>query len=221
MVNKLTIETAYKQDPYKSYYVILNPRIDLKTKKINGLQIKSVEYCIKDWDTKEIRFEKVNKMKNKRFPDVINFDKRNHDAENEVYADRVSVAKKKPKKFDSYGIFIDTEMAEYNKLIRMHRLAEDMSGLYQALKKQEDKKTTIGNEDTNKDAGVKPTDSGVDSKGAVVDKEAIQDIKEGISADKISLSAKEVKGYFVAIQDTGYFDKLEQIQYNNPSLATR
>ena len=219
MVNKLTIETAYKQDPYKSYYVILNPRIDSKTKKINGLTIKSVEYRIKDWDTKEIRFEKVDKLKNKRFPEVINFDKRYPDAENEVYADRVSSAKKKSKKIDSYGIFIDTEMADYNKLIRLHRLAEDMSGLYKALKKQEAKKLEVT--PTEEDAGVKPTDSGSDSKGAVVDKEAIKDIEEGITAEKIYLSSDEVKSYFVAIQETEYFDKLEEIQANNPSLATR
>jgi hypothetical protein len=219
MVNKLTIETAYKQDPYKSYYVILNPRIDSKTKKVNGLAIKSVEYCIKDWDTKEIRFEKVNKMRDKRFPNIICFDKRFPDAENEVYADRVSTAKKKPKKIDSYGIFIDAEMAEYNKLIRLHRLAEDMSGIYTALKSKENKKNEVT--PTNETDGVKPTDSGADSKGAVVDKEAIKDIEEGISADKISLSSEEVKNYFLAIQDTNYFDKLEEIQANNPSLATR
>ena len=219
MINKLTIETAYKQDPYKSYYVILNPRIDPKTKKVNGLKIKSVEYRIKDWDSKEIRFEKVNKMKDKRFPEVIVFDKRNPDAENEVYADRVSNAKKKPKKIDSYGIFIDAEMAHYNKLIRLHRLAEDMSGIYKALKKQEDKQVEATSTDEN--TRVKPTDSGADSKGVVVDKEAIKDIEEGISADKISFSSEEVKSYFVAIQDTGYFEQLEEIQSNDPSLATR
>ena len=81
MVNKLTIETAYKQDPYKSYYVILNPQIDTKAKKVYGLKIKQVEYKVRDWDAKVINFEKVNKLKDRKFPNIIPFDKRFPDAE--------------------------------------------------------------------------------------------------------------------------------------------
>lgn len=229
MVNKLTIETAYKIDPYKSYYVILNPRIDTKAKKVHGLKIKHVEYKVKDWDDKIIRFEKVNLLKDKKFPSIIDFDKRFPDAENEVHVERASKkSKKKSKKkkksvmYDSFAIFIDAEMAKYNKLIRLHRLAEDMSGVYKALKKQKEGLEASECEDGTCDSkGVKPTDSGADSKGNIVNKEAEKDIKNGLDADKIDLSIEHVKRYFDSIQETEYFDKLEEIQANNPSLATR
>ena len=217
MVNKMTIEAAYKLDPFKSYYVIQNPRVDKKGKKMTGLTIKSVEYRVKDWDSKEVRFEKVNQLKDKRFPDIINFDKRYPDAENEVYAERVSKAQKKPEVIDSYGIFIDTKMAKYNKLIRLHRIAEDMMGIYKALKKQ---KEGADKQPEEISTAVKPTDSD-DSKGSVVSKEAEKEIKEGVDANKVDLSMDEVRGYFDSIQDTDYFEMLESIQADDPSLATR
>ncbi len=217
MVNKLTIEAAYKLDPFKSYYAIQNPRVDKKSKKMTGLTIKHVEYKVKDWDAKEVRFEKVNPLKNKRFPDIINFDKRYPDAENEIYAERVSKAKKKPELVDSYGIFIDTDMAKYNKLIRLHRIAEDMKGIYLAMKKQKDQAENP--QPMDESTAVKPTDSD-DSKGAVVSKDAEKDIKEGVIA-KVDLTMDEVRSYFDSIQDTDYFEMLEDIQANNPSLATR
>jgi len=216
MVNKLTIESAYKLDPFKSYYVIQNPRVDKKNSKMLGLTIKYVEYKVKDWDTKVVRFEKVNPLKDKRFPNIIDFDKRYPDAENEVYAERVSKAKKKPEAIDSYGIFIDTEMATYNKLIRLHRVAEEMKGIYGSLKKLS--VSAEANEDTS--TAVKPTDSD-DSKGAVVSKDAEKDIKSGVEAKKVGLTMDEVKGYFEEIQETNYFELLEDIQLNNPSLVTK
>jgi len=218
MVNKMTIEAAYKIDPFKSYYVIQNPRVDKKSKKLRGLTIKSVEYRVKDWDNKEIRFEKVDQSKNKRFPNIINFDKRYPDAENEVYADRVSKAQKKPEIIDSYGIFIDAKMAKYNKLIRLHRIAEDMMGIYKALKKQ--KEGAEKQQDENISTDVKQTDSD-DSKGSVVSKEAEKEIKEGVDTNKVDLTIEEVRGYFDTIQDTNYFEMLESIQSDDPSLATR
>lgn len=236
MVNKLTIETAYKHDPYKSYYVILNPQIDTKAKKVSGLKIKHVEYKVKDWDQKVIRFEKVNLLKDKKFAPIIEFDKRYPDAENEVHVERASkkapktddTDKKKKKKvlYDSYGIFIDTDMAHYNKLVRLHRLAEDMSGIYKALKKEkataeEKAKEAPSCADGSCGTGVKPTDSGEDSKGNIVNAEAEKDIKDGLDGKKIDLSIEDVKSYFDAIQETEYFDQLETIQANDPSLATR
>ncbi len=237
MVNKLTIETAYKIDPYKSYYAIINPQIDTKAKKVTGLKIKHVEYKVKDWDDKVIRFEKANLLKDKKFPAIIEFDKRYPDAENEVHVERASKKeakdadkdkkKKKKVKYDSFGIFIDTEMAHYNKLIRLHRLAEDMSGIYKSLKKQKETDAEKALEsDSCEDGscgakGIKPTDSGADSKGNVVDKEAEKDIKKGLDADKIKISIEDVKSYFDSIQETEYFTQLEEIQANNPSLATR
>lgn len=211
MVNVLTIEAAYALDPYKDYFVIQNPRIDSKKKKVVGKSIKTVKYRVKDWDTKEIRFEKIDITKNKRFPEIINFDKRYPDAENEVYAERVSKAKKKPDVYDSFGIFIDPKSAEYHKLIRLHRLAEDMAGIYKAMKEQGSKK--IENEE-QKDKDIE--------KGAVITKAAEKDIKEGMTnTDKLSFQLDEVKSYFETIQDTGYFERLEKIQEENPSLATK
>ena len=217
MINKLTIESAYKIDPYKSYFVIQNPRLDKKNKKMIGLTIKHVEYKVKDWDAEEIRFEKVDRSKNKRFPEILRFDKRYPDAENEVYAERVSKAKKKPDVYDSYGIFLDAEMAHYNNLIRLHRVAEEMMGIYGALKNQ---KAKIENPGEVENTVVKLTDSD-DSKGAIVSKEAEKDIKGGVDASKVDLSMSDVKRYFEAIQDTGYFEQLEEIQALNPDLVMR
>jgi len=215
MVNKLTIENAWKQDPFKSYFVIQNPKIDRSKQKILGLSIKYVEYRVKDWDNKVIRFEKVNKLKNKRFADIISFDKRYPDAENEVYVEKVSKAKNKPEEYISYGIFIDAQMATYNKLIRLHRLAEKMAGVYKALKNNE-----IKNSNDDKSSNFKKKKTDTSDKGEVISKEAEDDIKSGIT-NKVAFSIDEVKKYFEEIQNTDYFTKLEDIQIENPDLATK
>ena len=198
MVNKLTIDTQWKQDPNKVYYVIQNPRVDKKNNKMVGLTIKCVEYRVKDWDSDGVRFEKIEQLKNKRFPDIILFDKRYPDAENEVYADRVSKAKKKPEIIDSYGIFGDVKIARYNKLIRLHRVAEQMAGIYKALKGEQDKPKV--NQDDDK---------------------MTKDAKKGVDTSKVLFGLEEVKSYFEAIQDTNYYDELELIQMENPDLAVK
>ena len=58
MVNKLTIEEAWKHNPNKVYYVIQNPRIDNKNKRVLGLTVKTVEYIVKDWDKENINFDR-------------------------------------------------------------------------------------------------------------------------------------------------------------------
>ena len=211
MVNKLTIETMYKRDPYKTYYVIKNPKINKDKKKVYGLKNKIVEYKVLDWDNKVVNFKKVNDN-NKSYPEIISFDKRYPDAENEVL---VETKKKKTTKIDTMGIFTDPLMARYHKLIRLHRLAESMQGLYVSLKNQKDNQPTAENKKNKK-----KTDSD-DSKGNVIASEAEQEIKEGVVVKKDLLKLKDVKNYFKQIQDTNYFDELEEIQANNPSLATK
>ena len=198
MVNKDTIEAQWRKDPSKLYYVIQNPRVDKKAQKMTGLTIKSVEYKVKDWDKEGVRFEKVNLEKNKRFPEIIVFDKRYPDAENEVYAERVSKAKKKPEIVDSYGIFGDSKMAKYHKLIRLHRVAEQMVGIYKALKGNQEKPEVKDDDD-----------------------KMTKDAKKGVDASKVAFGLEEVKGYFEAIQDTNYFEELETIQAENPDLAVK
>lgn len=198
MVNKLTIDSAWKQNPDKIYYVIQNPRVDTKNKKMVGLSIKSVEYKVQSWDKQNVNFEKINKDDNKRFPDIIVFDKRYPDAENEVYAERVSSAKIKPKAVDSYGIFIDKKMARFNKLIRLHRICEQMMGMYKALK---GKQETLDATETDSDL--------------------VKDIKKGTDTDSIDFSLDDLKNYFNAIQETNYFEELEAIQSEFPDLAVK
>jgi hypothetical protein len=198
MVNKLTIEEQWKHNPNKVYYVIQNPRVDKKAKKMVGLTIKHVEYTVKDWDNDEVRFEKVDITKNKRFPNIIVFDKRYPDAENEVYAERVSKAKKKPEIVDSYGIFGDSKLARYHKLVRLHRVAEQMVGIYKAMKGQQEKPEVKADDD-----------------------KITKDAKKGVDASKVKFDLEEVKSYFEAIQDTNYFEELETIQAENPDLAVK
>ena len=99
---------------------------------------KPVEYIVKDWDKENINFEKVNKDNDKMFPEILVFDKRYPDAENEVFAERVSKAKKKPEVLDSFGIFIDKN------LINQHNINDDatISGI--ALLNFNQKKRTWG-----------------------------------------------------------------------------
>lgn len=196
MINKLTIESAWKRNPDKIYYVIQNPRIDKKNNKVLGLTIKYVEYKVKNWDTKFVYFERINKDKDKRYPEILTFDKRYPDAENEVLSERVSKAKKKPDVLDSYGVFGEKKLAKFHKLVRLHRLAEQMSDIYKAIKNQQEKPSV------NKD-----------------DDKLTIEAKKGIDKNKIDFSLTEIKGYFEEIQDTDYFDELELIQTEFPDLA--
>ncbi len=211
MINKMTIETAYRLDPYKSYYAIMNPKINDKDKKVIGIKMKSVAYKVKSMAKDEVVFEKADLLKDKKFPKIISFDTRYPDAENEILVEnkkgskKINKALKKKDKrkgklslYNSYALFIDESAANYNKLIRMHRLAEDMSGIYKAMKNKQDKPK------------VKEEDSEVAKKA-----------KKGVDATKVSMQPEEVKGYFETIQATGYFEALEDIQATNPNLATR
>lgn len=198
MVNKLTIESAYKLNPSKTYFVIQNPKIDPVKKKVLGVSLKSVEYRVKDWDQKEVRFEKVDFLKDKKFPEIIIFDKRYPDAENEVYAERVSRAKNKDEVYDSYAIFVDVKMADYHKLIRLHRLSEELIGIYAALK---EKKAT--NENADYEPQILLGDSNSSKK------------------NKKKVSMIDIKKFFDEVQETNYFENLELIQSDNPDLAVK
>lgn len=198
MVNKLTIESSWRTNPNKIYHVIQNPRVDTKNKKMIGLTIKSVEYKVVSWDKDVVTFEKINIDDNKRFPDNLIFDKRYPDAENEVYAERVSKAKVKPKAVDSYGIFIDKKMAKYHKLIRLHRVAEQMKGIYKAIQGKSEK--------------MELSES---------DNETTKKIKESADTNTVDFSLEDVKKYFEEIQNTGYFEELEIIQSEFPDLAVK
>lgn len=207
MINKVTVEKAWRHDPNKIYHVIQNPKIDKKKQNILGLTIKSVEYTVRDWDKKFVYFERVDKSKNKRFPEILSFDKRYPDAEDEVFADRVSKAKKKPDYVDSYGIFGEKNQAYYHKLMRLHRLAKELSEIHKVLKGEQDKS-----------CGSCSSENGCDSCDS--DDAMVKDAKKSTDKEKIDLSLKEIKGYFEKIQDTGYFEELDRIQSENPDLAT-
>jgi hypothetical protein len=198
MINKNTVEEAWKRDPNKIYYVIQNPKVDKDSRKLVGLTLKTVEYRVKDWDSKYINFERVDKDADKRFPEIIPFDKRYPDAENEVITEKVSNAKKKPESLISFGIFGDKKLAKYHKLVRMHRLAEQMRDIYKAMKNSQEKPET-----------------------SVDDNKLTKDAKAGIDKSKIDISAEDVKRYFEEIQDTGYFEELEMIQTEFPDLAAK
>ena len=139
MINKLTIEKIWTINPKQRYFVIANPRIDTKSKKLNGIYVKVVEYKVRDWDTKYVYFERNDKDHNKRFPAVIEFDKRSPNAENEVLAAKVSKAKKQPTSLQSYAIFSSASVARYCKLNRLHSLATELHGKYTALSQPTDK----------------------------------------------------------------------------------
>lgn len=196
MINRMTIEAAWRQDPNKIYYAIQNPRIDKKNKNIVGLAIKTVEYKVKDWDKDFVNFERINKDKDKRFPEILHFDKRYPDAENEVLAEKVSKAKKKPDILMSYGIFGDKKLAGFHKLVRLHRLAIQMSDIYKALKNKQDK-PVVNDSDDN----------------------MTKDAKKGINVNNVTFELEELKTYFETIQETGYFEELEMIQSEYPDLA--
>ncbi len=198
MINKDTVEAAWKQNPNKIYYVIQNPKIDKVSRNLVGLTIKTVEYRVKDWDAKYINFERVDKDADKRFPEIIPFDKRYPDAENEVITDKVSNAKKKTENLVSFGIFGDKKLAKYHKLVRLHRLAEQMRDIYKAMKNQQEKPSTNTSDD-----------------------KLTKDAKAGVDKSKVDISTEDVKRYFEEIQETGYFEELEMIQSEFPDLAAK
>lgn len=198
MINKDTVEAAWKQNPNKIYYVIQNPKVDKVSRNLVGLSIKTVEYRVRDWDAKHINFERVDKNSDKRFPEIIPFDKRYPDAENEVVTDKVSNAKKKVENFVSFGIFGDKKLAKYHKLVRLHRLAEQMRDIYKAMKNEPEKPTTNAS-----------------------DNKLTKDAKSGVDKNKVDISADDVKRYFEEIQETGYFEELELIQSEFPDLAAK
>ena len=191
MINKNTIENTWKQNPLKIYHVIQNPRIDIENKKVIGLTIKSVDYIVKDWDAKVVNFERCSKMSDKRFPEILTFDKRSADAENEIFAEKVSKVKNKNDVLHSYAIFLDAKLARYHKLVRLHRLAQQLIDIHDMLENEKNEKN-----DTNYDEKNVKYDGG-----------------------KINFSLIEVKDYFKQINETNYFDELESIQSEFPDLA--
>jgi len=200
MVNKLSIENAYKHDPFKSYFVIKNPKWDRKNKKVRFLEIKVVEYKVDKWDKNFIYFKKVNTNKNKKYPDIIELDKRYPDAENEIIINKHTGKSEETmtKQSLSIAIFAEKTLAKYHKLIRLHRLAQDFKGIYKALKNQADEIPI--NED---------------------DDEVTKEAKKGIDPSKVDISIEEIANLFEDVQNTDYFEKLEEIQAENPSLATK
>lgn len=214
MINKVTIENAWRQNPNKSYHVIQNPKIDKANKKILGLPIKSVEYTVRNWDKDYVYLERKDKESDKRFPEILVFDKRFADAENEVFSERVSKAKKKPDYIDSYGIFTDEKQAKYQKLLRLHRLATDLAGLYKVLKNDQENVCPGCLHDTN--CGDTCSSS---CNSDVCPSKQVEDAKKEPSKESIDISMDEIKGYFNSIQETNYFDELDKIQSENPDLA--
>jgi len=196
MINKMTIESRWRNDPNKIYYVIQNPKLDSKTKKIRGLTIKTVPYKVNDWDKEVVNFVRVDNTKDLRFPETLVFDKRSHDATTEVYAERVSNAVKKPDSIDSYAIFEEKDQAHFNKLMRLHRFSETIALLHEAQSQ------------TKKEVAISETDSA-----------EIKELKNNVKTKQIKLTADELIEIFNTVQETNYFDELEKIQENHPDLA--
>lgn len=174
MINKLTIENQWMINPNKIYFIIQNPEIDEKKKKLIGLEQKVVEYTVKNFyfTTPFIQFERCDKKNNKRFPEILEFNKQYPDASNAV--PHFKKGEKKLTKHVSYAIFNDEKEAKFQKLVRLHRLAEKIQGMFLAYKTE------------------KPDD----------------------------LENQELlKQYFDEIQNTNYFEELEQIQSEFPDLS--
>ncbi len=193
MINKITIENQWKNNPNKLYFVIQNPKINKTTKAVSGLPIKTVAYKIRDWNSSEIYFERVDKTKDLRFPEIITLDKKYHDASNEVFHER----KNNPLVIESYAIFEDQNQAYFNKLMRLHRFSENISALYEAQAKSNTNEITITVEDSY---GIKAMNNNVDKK-------------------PVKLTGKELEKIFDLVQNTNYYDKLEEHQNNHPDLA--
>jgi len=195
MINKLTIEEAWKRNPDKIYYVIQNPKIDKKNKIIIGLSIKTIEYKVRSWDKEYVYFEKNDVTKNKSFSETISFDKRYADAENEVYAQKSTDSIEKKQMLTGYAIFGEKKVAIYHKLNRLHSIASDLTGIYKALKGQQ---------------GLQPYNL----------KKEVKEATKGIDVNKIDLKLEEVKFYFDLIQNTNYFEEYDRIQSDFPDLAS-
>ena len=195
MINKLTIEEAWKRNPDKIYYVIQNPKIDKKNKIIIGLSIKTIEYKVRSWDKEYVYFEKNDVTKNKSFSETISFDKRYADAENEVYAQKSTDSIEKKQMLTGYAIFGEKKVAIYHKLNRLHSIASDLTGIYKALKGQQ---------------GLQPYNL----------KKEVKEATNGIDVNKIDLKLEEVKFYFDLIQNTNYFEEYDRIQSDFPDLAS-
>jgi len=174
MINKLTIETQWKLDPNKVYYVIQNPEIDGNKKKLIGMESKVVKYKVQNFyfTIPFIAFERIDKQTNKRFPEILEVDKRIADASNKVYY--FKKGEKASAKQISYAVFGTEKEAIMHNLIRLHRLAEKVQGIYLTYKESKSEDTSI-------------TDL--------------------------------FKKFFNKIQDTNYFEQLEQIQTEFPDLA--
>ena len=195
MINKLTIEEAWKRNPDKIYYVIQNPKIDKKNKIIIGLSIKTIEYKVRSWDKEYVYFEKNDVTKNKSFSETISFDKRYADAENEVYAQKSTDSIEKKQMLTGYAIFGEKKVAIYHKLNRLHSIARDLTGIYKALKGQQE---------------LQPYNL----------KKEVKEATKGIDVNKIDLKLEEVKFYFDLIQNTNYFEEYDRIQSDFPDLAS-
>ena len=220
MINKITIERRWRTDPNKTYHVIQNPKVDKKTKKVRGLTHKVVDYKVRDWDGKHVNFERVDKTQNKRFPEVLVFDKRFPDATNEVYCERVSKAKNKPDAIDSYAIFEEKDQADFNKLMRLHRFAEAIADLYELeTKKIQDAK----NQGKVYKSGEKKTSSKPKQNANATEKPPEMNTGDTKKSRKrkevLNLSADELADIFETVQNTNYYDRLEELQVTRPDLA--
>ena len=218
MINKLTIESRWKTNPHKTYFVIQNPKVDPKTKKVRGLHNKIIEYKVRDWTGKVVNFERVDKTKDKRFPEILVFDKRFPDATNEVYCERVSTAVNKPDAVDSYAIFEEKDQADFNKLMRIHRFAQAIMGLHEDETKKIQKAKNQGrihNPGTTKTPSkqkVNNTDKSPEMNTG--------DTKKRVKPKEVfNLTVEELEDIFETVDATNYYDRLEEIQEKRPDLA--
>lgn len=191
MINKTTIEKQWRNNPNKLYHMIQNPKLDKFTKRVRGLSIKTVAYRVRDWDNNNVNFERVDKTTDKRFPEILVFDKRFHDATNEVYYER------KTDVVDSYAIFEDQNQAYFNKLMRLHRFSETITIMHANLTKSKTQELTIEVDDSYK----------------------IKELNNTVDRKPFKLTGEELIEVFNSIQDTNYYDKLEEHQTNHPDLA--
>lgn len=216
MINKLTIERRWRTNSNKTYFVIQNPKVDTTTKKVRGLHNKIIEYRVRDWDGKVVNFERVDKTKNKRFPEILVFDKRFPDATNEVYCERVSTAVKKPDALDSYAIFEEKDQADFNKLMRIHRFGEAIADLHEAETKKIQKAKNQGKVYKSGTSNPKKKTS-TEQKPPELNTGDTK--KRGKKKEVLNLSLEELEDIFEAVNATNYYDRLEEIQDKHPDLA--
>lgn len=136
MINKLTIEREWMKNPEKTYFAIQNPIIDKTRKKVDGLQIKIVEFKVENFlfTIDFINFVKIDEQKNKRFPSKLVFDKRQPDAEREVYTSLTPKNNISKNDLRTFAIFHDEKIARFHKIVRLHRLSENLLLTYNHLK---------------------------------------------------------------------------------------